>query len=94
MLREDEIQSKMNKQMIHNEVPNLKVAIGENNIGSESIFKNLNVNLPEFDDSALWKEAASTTDYEIQAFGDPGIAAATFGDGIGIGIEIKHPLIR
>ncbi|PWA90522.1 DNA-binding domain-containing protein [Artemisia annua] len=51
---------------------------------------NLNTNLPEFDDSGLWTEAASTMDYQSQAI-DPGIGTFTFDDTIGI--ELNHPLI-
>ncbi|XP_076940681.1 uncharacterized protein LOC143609957 [Bidens hawaiensis] len=56
----------------------------------QSLNGNLKANLPEFDDSGLWTEAASTMDYESQAM-DPGIGASTFNDSIGI--ELNHPLI-
>ncbi|KAL7602149.1 dehydration-responsive element-binding protein 2D [Lactuca sativa] len=62
-----------------------------NVLDSESPFKKLNSMLPEFDDSAMWEEAASTMDYHSQAICDPGIAAYTFNDAIGI--ELKHPLL-
>ncbi|KVH99321.1 ethylene-responsive transcription factor 2-like [Cynara cardunculus var. scolymus] len=61
-------------------------------MGFEDMMKsNLNTKLPEFDDSQMWVEAASTMDYQIQAIGDPGIAAHTFDDAIGI--DLKHPLM-
>ncbi|KAI3820174.1 hypothetical protein L1987_14032 [Smallanthus sonchifolius] len=63
---------------------------GENYVDQGSSAGNLNANLPEFDDSGLWTEAASTMDYESQAI-DPGIGASTFNDTIGI--ELNHPLI-
>ncbi|KAL4566397.1 hypothetical protein LXL04_030512 [Taraxacum kok-saghyz] len=68
-----------------------KNAIDENVVGFESAFKKLNSNLPEFDDSPMWVEAASTMDYQSQAICDPGIAASTFDDGVGI--ELNHPLV-
>ncbi|MFS7911765.1 putative transcription factor AP2-EREBP family [Helianthus anomalus] len=52
--------------------------------------RNLTTNLPEFDDSGLWTEAASTMDYQAQVI-DPGIGASTFNDTIGI--ELNHPLM-
>ncbi|KAI3733253.1 hypothetical protein L1987_64473 [Smallanthus sonchifolius] len=63
---------------------------GENYVEQGSSAGNLNANLPEFDDSGLWTEAASTMDYESQAI-DPGIGASTFNDTIGI--EMNHPLM-
>ncbi|KAD4585835.1 hypothetical protein R6Q59_035732 [Mikania micrantha] len=63
---------------------------GENYVDQKSSTGNLNANLPEFDDSGLWTEAASTMDYESQAI-DPGIGASTFNDTIGI--ELNHPLM-
>lgn len=51
---------------------------------------NLNADLPEFDDSGLWTEAASTMDYQSQVI-DPGIGASTYNDTIGI--ELNHPLM-
>ncbi|KVH98417.1 ethylene-responsive transcription factor ERF021-like [Cynara cardunculus var. scolymus] len=63
---------------------------GENYVDPKSSTGNLNANLPEFDDSRLWTEAASTMDYQSQAI-DPGIAASTFNDTIGI--ELNHPLM-
>ncbi|KAI3688865.1 hypothetical protein L2E82_46762 [Cichorium intybus] len=68
-----------------------KEAFGKNVVGSESPFKKLNSNLPEFDDSPMWMEATSTMDYHSQAICDPGIAASKFDDAIGI--ELKHPLV-
>ncbi|KAI3673232.1 hypothetical protein L6452_39349 [Arctium lappa] len=66
--------------------------VGEYDMGlEESIKIILNANLPEFDDSEMWVEAASTMDYQIEAIGDPGIAAHTFHDAIGI--DLKHPLL-
>lgn len=59
-------------------------------VDTKSSNGNLNANLPEFDDSGLWTEAASTMDYESQAI-DPGIGASTFNDTIGI--ELNHPLM-
>ncbi|KAI3513257.1 hypothetical protein L1887_20586 [Cichorium endivia] len=63
---------------------------GENFVDPKTSNGNLNANLPEFDDSGLWTEAASTMDYQSQAI-DPGIAASTFNDTIGI--ELNHPLM-
>ncbi|XP_076940507.1 uncharacterized protein LOC143609714 [Bidens hawaiensis] len=51
---------------------------------------NLNADLPEFDDSGLWTEAASTLDYQSQVI-DPGIGASSYNDTIGI--ELNHPLM-
>ncbi|KAK1436526.1 hypothetical protein QVD17_02307 [Tagetes erecta] len=76
------------------EIPDLN----KNTIGNSHDFTgenyvstgNLKANLPEFDDSGLWTEAASTMDYESQAI-DPGIGASTFDDTIGI--ELNHPLM-
>ncbi|KAK9053845.1 hypothetical protein SSX86_024920 [Deinandra increscens subsp. villosa] len=63
---------------------------GENDVDPKSSSGNLKANLPEFDDSGLWTEAASTMDYESQAV-DPGIGAFTFSDTIGI--ELNNPLM-
>nr|XP_043637951.1 uncharacterized protein LOC122608948 [Erigeron canadensis] len=63
---------------------------GDNFVDPKSSTGNLNANLPEFDDSRLWTDAASTMDYESQAI-DPGIGASTFNDTIGI--ELNNPLM-
>ncbi|GJS14235.1 dehydration-responsive element-binding protein 2D-like protein [Tanacetum coccineum] len=64
--------------------------VGESYVDPKASTGNLNANLPEFDDSRLWTEAASTMDYQSQAI-DPGIGASTFNDTIGI--ELNHPLM-
>ncbi|KAM7517224.1 hypothetical protein LguiA_006807 [Lonicera macranthoides] len=54
---------------------------GENEVGNvdDAFWENLNVSLPEFDDSSMWAEATATMDF--QAMNDPGILAANFGGG-------------
>lgn len=84
MMMNNQVQSGMEK-------PDFKDAVGENIFILDSPFNNLNVNLPEFDDSDMWEEAASTLDFQAQAMCDPGIAAATFCDAIGI--DLKHPFM-
>ncbi|XP_071733215.1 uncharacterized protein [Rutidosis leptorrhynchoides] len=69
---------------------NQEVKSGESYVDSCNSTGNLNANLPEFDDSRLWTEAASTMDYQSQAI-DPGIGASTYNDTIGI--ELNHPLM-
>nr|XP_043639528.1 ethylene-responsive transcription factor ERF056-like [Erigeron canadensis] len=67
--------------------------VDENKMHFESKFNSyLNINLPEFDDSRMWKEAASTMDYQMQVICDPGIDASSFNDTIGI--ELKNPLME
>ncbi|KAF5809240.1 putative transcription factor AP2-EREBP family [Helianthus annuus] len=73
-------------------VGNYGEVTGENDVDIEksstgNLNFNLNTNLPEFDDSGLWTEAASTMDYQSQAI-DPGISASAFDDTIGI--ELNH----
>ncbi|KAI3807345.1 hypothetical protein L1987_23272 [Smallanthus sonchifolius] len=63
---------------------------GENFVEPKPSNGNLNANLPDFDDSGLWTEAASTMDYQSQVI-DPGIGASAFNDTIGI--ELNHPLM-
>lgn len=75
---------------IYNLKPNHEAKTRDNFAYPKSSNRNLNANLPEFDDSPLWTEAASTMDYESQAI-DPGIGASTFNDTIGI--ELNHPLM-
>ncbi|KAL6960246.1 hypothetical protein U1Q18_044339 [Sarracenia purpurea var. burkii] len=55
--------------------------VGENDMEIDGIWGNLNTNLPEFDDSAMWAEATATMDF--QAMADPGIFAGDFEDGKG-----------
>ncbi|KAJ0747876.1 putative transcription factor AP2-EREBP family [Helianthus annuus] len=71
--------------------PNFMDPICENVMFFDSTPNSLNSDLPVFDDSFMWEEAASTTDYRSQAICDPGIAAMALGDEIGI--EFDHPLM-
>ncbi|KAK1427285.1 hypothetical protein QVD17_15968 [Tagetes erecta] len=62
----------------------------DNDVELDTSNGNLNANLPEFDDSGLWTEAASTMDYQSQVI-DPGIGASSYNETIGI--ELNHPLM-
>ncbi|KAL7615649.1 ethylene-responsive transcription factor ERF084 [Lactuca sativa] len=79
-----------NYHTFHNHKISHEARTGENYVHHKPSNGNLNANLPEFDDSGLWTEAASTMDYQSQAI-DPGIDASSFNDTIGI--ELNHPLM-
>nr|XP_016511921.1 PREDICTED: dehydration-responsive element-binding protein 2D-like [Nicotiana tabacum] len=49
-------------------------------IGGE-MWRDLNMNLPEIDDSSIWEEAKATTSFQ-EAVSDPGIYACNLDDGI------------
>ncbi|CAK9178471.1 unnamed protein product [Ilex paraguariensis] len=65
-----------NTFLAENVVPHEKM--GENEVGIEGLWGNLNANLPEFDDSSLWAEAAATTSF--QAVSEPGVFSGNFED--------------
>ncbi|GFY86205.1 hypothetical protein Acr_04g0009430 [Actinidia rufa] len=46
-------------------------SVGENEMGIDTIWENLNANLPDFDDSSMWAEAGASMDF--QAMTDSGI---------------------
>ncbi|XP_075086710.1 dehydration-responsive element-binding protein 2D-like [Nicotiana tabacum] len=49
-------------------------------VGFGGMWEDLNVNLPEIDDSSIWAEAKATTLF--QAVNEPGMFAGNLGDGI------------
>lgn len=55
--------------------------VGESAVGIDGIWGNLIADLPEFDDSSIWREAIETMDF--QAMMDPGIFCGDFEDGKG-----------
>ncbi|KAA8537572.1 hypothetical protein F0562_027180 [Nyssa sinensis] len=59
-----------------------KERVGDDEVATDGIWENLNVNLPDFDDSSMWAEAMATVDFH-QAVGDPGNFAGNFEDGKG-----------
>ncbi|PSS31303.1 Dehydration-responsive element-binding protein like [Actinidia chinensis var. chinensis] len=46
-------------------------SVGENEMGIDTIWENLNANFPDFDDSSMWAEAGASMDF--QAMTDSGI---------------------
>ncbi|XP_057504076.1 dehydration-responsive element-binding protein 2D-like [Actinidia eriantha] len=56
--------------------------VGENDVGMDGFWGNLNANLPEFDDSSIWREATAAMDF--QAMADLGIFVGDFEDGKGL----------
>ncbi|PWA40683.1 AP2/ERF domain-containing protein [Artemisia annua] len=90
--KEMEMMDKINQdQVINNPIKKPVETVVEERISFSSTFSMLNENLPEFDDTKMWEEAASTMDFHTEAMCDPGIGAYDFGDAMGI--ELNHPLM-
>ncbi|GJY60411.1 dehydration-responsive element-binding protein 2D-like protein [Tanacetum coccineum] len=77
--------------VINNPIKKPVETVVEERLSFASTFNRLNENLPEFDDTKMWEEAASTMEFHTEAMCDPGIAAYDFGDSIGI--KLNHPLM-
>ncbi|KAI8003034.1 Dehydration-responsive element-binding protein 2D [Camellia lanceoleosa] len=58
-----------------------KERVGREERGDDGFWRNLNAELPEFDDSAMWAEATATMDFQVMA--RPGNFVEDFEDGKG-----------
>nr|QNI23789.1 AP2/ERF transcription factor [Camptotheca acuminata] len=65
--------------------------VGDNEVGIDGIWENLNVNLPDLDDSFIWAEAMATVGFDqVAMVGDPRTFAGNFEDGKGWE-SVHHP---